>query len=143
VARRPGRFVELVGPESPEGEGCSFLRMKERYTAVSDYELQFLWEHLIAAHRFEDLQTVLLDFPYLQRKVNRGWVIELANDYRSALKTQLRYSSVPTVLSLLEETVPRNAQFLKSYPTMLFQSVWNTGWWYDSPDSFLTHEARD
>ncbi len=62
-------------------------------------------------------------------------IFELADDLEEALEAMPAEQKDRRLLSLLLEAIRRDLHFLDRHPTALFQCLWNTGWWHDSPDA--------
>ena len=102
------------------------------------YFLQKLRDHLLAADRGDDLAGLLLELRWLERKNEAGLVFDLPSDYMVARSHLPGSHRSHRILSLLEEALRRNINFVHhhrhDYPQALFQSLWNAGWWYDNPE---------
>ena len=60
-------------------------------------------------------------------------IFELTQDFHDALVAMPQEHSKRWMLGLLEKAVRRDIHFIAHHPTTLFQCMWNTCWWYDSP----------
>ena len=91
---------------------------------------------LLKAERFCDTADLILDHRYMEAKVELGWVRALADDL-TALIAAVRgrnIAGIPyTMLSLFEEALNRDADFLVAQPKLLLQCMWNACWWIDCP----------
>jgi hypothetical protein len=104
---------------------------------MSRYALRHLPAHLLGAERWDELVAVLMTPSYLEAKTEASLVVELADDFLAASQAQGMPADQPRRpwLELLEEAVRYDAPFLTRHPTALFQSVWNTAWWYDCDEA--------
>lgn len=60
---------------------------------------------------------------------------ELVNDYANVLDAMPREHPRNRILTLLDEALRRDVHFIERHPTTLFQCLWNSCWWYDSPEA--------
>jgi hypothetical protein len=107
--------------------------------ALSPYVLAHLPAHLTAAGRWEDIERLLCDLFYLEAKTQAGRIFELAADFAVAVAALPADRPQRRILRLLEEALRRDIHFIaqhaQDYPQGLFQCLWNSGWWYDSPQA--------
>jgi WD40 repeat protein len=69
-------------------------------------------------------------------------VFDLVRDLAGALDAMPHDHPRHRTLQLLDEAIRRDVHFIDRHPTTIFQCLWNTCWWYDSP-ARLGHLARD
>ena len=62
-------------------------------------------------------------------------IFEIVKDFSAALAAMPTDHPQRRVLRLLEEAIRRDVHFIDRHPTTLFQCLWNTCWWYDSPEA--------
>lgn len=62
-------------------------------------------------------------------------IFSLVQDFADALSAMPTEHPRRRVLKLLDEALRRDMHFLDRHPTTLFQCLWNSCWWYDSPQS--------
>jgi len=62
-------------------------------------------------------------------------IFDLAQDLSDAVAVMPAEHPKRRLLELLEEAIHRDIQFIDRHPTMLFQCLWNTCWWYDCPEA--------
>lgn len=114
---------------------------------MSSYGLRHLPAHLIAAERWDDLETLLTDPAFLEAKTSAGLVFDLAGDYSTALKAVPQDRPGWRILRLLEEALRRDIHFIArhatDYPQALFQCLWNTCWWYDCKEALVHYGERE
>ena len=60
-------------------------------------------------------------------------IFELVRDFSAALAVMPEDHPKRRILASLERAIRRDTQFINRHPTTLFQCMWNTCWWYDSP----------
>jgi WD40 repeat protein len=70
-------------------------------------------------------------------------IFELAQDFHDAVAAMPRGHRRQRMLELLEEAIRRDVHFVDRHPTTLFQCLWNTCWWYDSPEAEAWYELED
>jgi WD40 repeat protein len=115
------------------------------------YALRYTATHLISAleivklptecRRLADLLVSLLtDYSFLENRVRRGWIYEVSSDINQALPHVSKDHPYFYVLDRLAELVRSDAQFIKDHPTAFFQSCWNRGWWFDTPQAAEFYE---
>ena len=106
---------------------------------MSHYALAHLPAHLLAAGRWNDLETLLTDVRYLEAKTQAGRVFELAGDFSAAVKALPQDRQQRRILKLLEEALRRDIHFIarhaKDCSQALFQCLWNSCWWYDCDEA--------
>jgi WD40 repeat protein len=82
------------------------------------------------------VSTLLTDFLFLEAKAEAGLAFELAADFTGALNAMPAEQPERHMIELLSEALRRDIHFIarhtNDYPQALFQSLWNTCWWYDS-----------
>ena len=117
---------------------------REGAPGMPRYALSHLPAHLTAATRWGDLEQALTALPYLEAKSEIGLVFELAGDFTTALAALPPDRPQRRVLQLLEEAIRRDVHFIarhfRDYPQALFQCLWNTCSWYDSPEVAAHYE---
>jgi hypothetical protein len=95
--------------------------------------------HLIAPERVGELADLLHELRWLEAKNEAGLTFDLTADFREALGVIPADDSRRKILRLLDEALRRDIQFIgrhaKDYPQGLTQCMWNSGWWYDCPQS--------
>ena len=98
-----------------------------------------LLRHQIHAHLWEELEQTLTTLPFLEASVLVGGIFELARSFSAAVAALREDRSRRYVLRLLHKALLRNIYFLakrvENCPQILFQCLWNNGWWYDCPDA--------
>jgi WD40 repeat protein len=97
------------------------------------YALRFAREHLRLTRRWDDLERLLMDWRFLEAKVEEGLGFTLAGDFTALRESAPECRPNRRLLSLLEEAIRADLQFITRHPTTLFQCLWNRGWWYDPP----------
>lgn len=74
-------------------------------------------------------------------------IFELAEDFSAALAAMPAEQPQRHLLQLLEEAIRRDIHFLERHrvdqPQALFQCLWNSGWWYDSPESAAHYQPAE
>jgi len=103
--------------------------------SMPPYALAHLPAHLTAAERWDDLGQLLTDLPYLEAKAEGGLVFALSRDFAAAAAEMPPDHACQPTLKLLDEAMRRDVRFIAQYPATLFQCLWNSSWWHDSPES--------
>lgn len=62
-------------------------------------------------------------------------IFELLKDFADALDAMPPGHRRRKTLALLDEAIRRDVPLLEKRPTTLFQCLWNSAWWYDSPEA--------
>ncbi len=116
-------------------------RSYERALLELPYQLQ-------SAEQYEQLLQTLSDIAFLEAKAAAGMLIELRQDFQYALEARsvplsphLCVEIAPQVqvnqalLALLAHILELDFNFLLRHPQYIFQSLWNQGYWHDSPQA--------
>jgi WD40 repeat protein len=84
---------------------------------------------------YSELIRLLTDLDFLEAQVQAGLLFEIPIELSSA--RELIGPSHPdhVVLSLLEEAIRREINYVHAAPDALFQVLWNRLWWQDSPEA--------
>jgi WD40 repeat protein len=103
------------------------------------YFVLHLVNHLVESKLWEKLETLLTDISFLEIKASQVSAFDLVSDFTKALIHLPKKRESYKILLLLKEALMRDlhfiARYLPDYPHILFQCLWNLGWWYDSPES--------
>uniref|UniRef100_UPI0026236F64 WD40 repeat domain-containing protein n=1 Tax=uncultured Gimesia sp. TaxID=1678688 RepID=UPI0026236F64 len=95
--------------------------------------------HQSHGESWDELETTLTSIRFLESKHQAGLVLELAADFTTAVTLLPHDRPQRRILRLLEEALRRDLNFIarhaKDYPQGLFQCLWNSCWWYDSPEA--------
>src|SRR3954467_9993709 len=62
-------------------------------------------------------------------------IFELVHDFADVLEAMPESHPRRRILALLDEALRRDVHFIDRHPTTLFQCLWNTCWWYDTPEA--------
>ena len=104
--------------------------------------------HLLEVARHVDLESnnpeakewnivadLLTDWQFLEAKAEAQptMIFDLLQDLAGTIDRMPVDHPKRHILALLEEAVRRDRQFIDRHPTTLFQCLWNSCWWYDSP----------
>ena len=123
-----------------------------------DATLRDLCDYLLRARLFDRLVTLLTEPDFLEARVENRQLSGLYNDLVAAAANLPAARTERSVLALLARVIARDAQFIASHPTTLFQCLWNSCWHSVEQDdkeqpvytllrSFLTswrsHRTRD
>lgn len=99
-------------------------------------------EHL--ERSLTQLEGQFQDLHFLEAKVEAGMTFALMEDFRRGLAVLPRVRPWWRLLNVLGEAIRRAALFVQrhvaDYPQGLFQSLWNSCWWYDCPDAAGRYE---
>ncbi len=99
------------------------------------YFFTYLRDHLAAAGRAAELPALVRDHRWLEAKATAGVVADLLGDFDAALVAATDDAPTRGFLRLVNEALRRDMAFLARYLETLFQSLWNTCWWYDCPEA--------
>lgn len=109
------------------------------------YSLRYSIKHLVEDERWGDVENLLTDLSFLESQNAAGQIFKLANDYSLAVSEMPPVSPKYPILSLLEEALRKDIHFIaansQNYPQALFQSLWNSCWWYDCPEAAKHYES--
>ncbi|MCR9096676.1 MAG: TIR domain-containing protein [bacterium] len=113
---------------------------------MSPYALRHLPAHLLNTGDWESLVSILLDLQYLERRTTAGQIFELVADFRRTSEALPKSHRTHRVVTLLSKALGRDVHFIArhaaDYPQGLFQSLWNSCWWYDSVEAESYYEAE-
>ena len=104
------------------------------------YFFTHLRDHLAAAGRSGELLDLLLGSQWLESKAEHGHVFDLPLDFDAARRIDVDDPARRLNLNLLDEALRRDIHFIARHPGLLFQCLWNTGWWYDCPDAAFYYD---
>jgi len=90
------------------------------------------WQ-LLQAGDWEKSEKVLTDLPFLEAKAEAGLLADLVEDYVQFRVTCPRQISGAAKVGLLERALLQDLAFLERHPSSLFQCMWGSAWWEDSP----------
>jgi WD40 repeat protein len=103
------------------------------------YFLEHLRTHLCEAGRGDELADLLLELRWLEVKNVVGLAFDLLHDFSVAYDFLRADDERRRILGPLGRALGRDIHFIarhsKDYPQALFQSLWNTCWWYDCPEA--------
>ncbi len=106
-----------------------------RFSNLSQYELTHLPAHLVGGQRIDDLIRLLTDEEFLEYKAESGMVLNLTDDLYLAITIVPHTSPHHQFIRLIHEAVSRDVDFIAQHPSTLFQCLWNSCWWYDTPEA--------
>ena len=98
---------------------------------------ELVWQ-LLGSKQYSELNQLLTDSTFLEAKSQSGMIYDLVNelDDLTSLVSSNNYNY--ELLKLLEIAIRRDIDFIhrhhNDYPQALFQSLWNSCWWYDCPE---------
>lgn len=107
------------------------------------YLLQNLARHLGEAQDREELAHLLLNPRWLEVKVAAGLAYDLPVEFDAALRVLHPEQSEHRLVDLVKEALRRDIEFIALHPPTLFQCLWNTCWWYDSPEAQWHYQEAD
>ena len=111
------------------------------------YALAHLLPHLLATRRWGEAESALLHLPYLEARVCSGQSFQMADDFTATVDSLPEERPERQRLKLLDEALRRDLHFIahhaQDYPQALFQCLWNSGWWYDSPEAEFHYRVPD
>lgn len=70
-------------------------------------------------------------------------IFDLVKDFADVLEAMPQEHPRRRILKLLDEAIRRDVHFIDRHPTTLFQSLWNTCWWYDCPEAERHYEEPE
>jgi telomerase protein component 1 len=136
------------GGPLPVGQAASLSRVDAGQASCLSYdrrpnvrkadELSWQLQH---AHQWQELPPLLLDTDFLEAKAEAGLVFDLTLDFRITLEALPPGHPDRRLLRLLEEALRRDIHFIARHPATLFQCLWNSCWWYDSPEAAAHYET--
>src|SRR5262245_41738821 len=85
-----------------------------------------------AQGNWDRLADILCDLSFLEGRVAAGQLEELLVELALA-KQMPSDHPLRRLILLVREAIAFDTQFLLECPQSLFQTLWNRGWWYDSP----------
>lgn len=101
--------------------------------------------HQTNAEMWPELILTLESISFLEGKISRGMAIELLSDFSRALNRLPPEHPHKRILELLSTAIRRDIDFIAlhhhDYPQALFQCLWNSAWWYDSPSASDYYET--
>jgi WD40 repeat protein len=111
------------------------------------YVLRHLPRHLAVQKDCVRLYSLLTDIFFLESKTQEVSVFDLATDFTEAIEITPDNGPYHKILRLLEEAILKDIHFIdrhvEEYPQALFQCLWNSCWWYDSPESTLHYKSEE
>ncbi len=101
------------------------------------YFLEHLRFHFVGSGRGQELADLLTQLEWLEAKNAAGLTFDLLHDYSAAMENLEASDDRRVIIQLLGRALSRDIHFIarhaKDYPQGLFQCLWNSCWWYDSP----------
>lgn len=88
---------------------------------------------LVEWRRWDAVEALFTTLSFLERGAVSGNVFELATALANAVDAMPPNRPMRSMLGLLAQGLLRDAHFIHRHPTALFQCLWNTCWWHDSP----------
>lgn len=145
-------LVDWLGDEAKAGpyfvsvkEGNRILADKGWQFYVSDsqvcpyYFIAHLPYHMLVCEEWKKVYEILTDIKFLEQKVINGLSYEILQDFSEAKRRLPEDSKYHNVLNLLHEALRRDINFIArhsyDYPQALFQCMWNSCYWFDSPEA--------
>jgi WD40 repeat protein len=105
------------------------------------YFFQKLRHHLAESGRDTELTSLLRDLRWLEAKTEAGLVFDLAMDFTRVVDSLPPMHPALRHLHLLERALRVvDISIIARHRTILFQCLWNQGWWYDSPDAAVHYD---
>jgi WD40 repeat protein/DNA polymerase III delta prime subunit len=91
---------------------------------------------------WDKTSALFTNLEFLEIKSKSGYILELVNDIGAVSRLFPGNHPMKPIIELLHEALQQNKNFLKRRPQCLFQELWNSCWWYDSPKA-LDHSSTD
>jgi WD40 repeat protein len=126
------RILGEAGVREVEEVFCRWLKGPAGQTS---YGILHRCDHLLAAGRASDAAKVLLDQKHLEAKAAAGLGVNLVEDFTAVLGQLSPDDPRRSLLRLLDEALRADLHFVLRHPQLLFQCLWNRGWWYDAPQA--------
>jgi WD40 repeat protein len=133
-ARAGPFFVSVADGQKHLADAC-WREFQSGSGTMSDYARRYLIRHLAADKRWDALESVLLDLPYLEARAEAGEIFLLAADLGIATVALPTARPLARLLRLVHQAIQRELNFIARHPTALFQSLWNQCWWFDCPEA--------
>jgi len=114
------------------------IRWDERLRAMSPekraYAFDGLVHNVLSSQRWDRLEELLLNVFFIENKAQAEKVFDLLDDYTKSIKTVTSENKYYRFYQLIAEAIRNDIHFINRHPAALFQCLWNTCWWYDSPE---------
>ncbi len=91
--------------------------------------------HALASQNWAGAERALVRLPLLEKKVEEGANHRLLDDFALAGRLLPQSRRAKETLRLIEAGLRIDAHFLSRHPSAMFQSLWNTCWWYDCAEA--------
>ena len=104
------------------------------------YALHYGTRTLLQEARWDELVMLLSDLPFLEARAADN-VYALAADFTAAMRTIPPSHAWALNLRLIEQALRRDLHFIARHPSTLFQCLWNSAWWYDTPLAEIYYES--
>ena len=114
-----------------------------RWRGTSTHALTELPYHQVRAQTWPELVGTLENIFFLEARVTKGTAFDLALDFSDAVSHLPSNEPQHLILRLLEEAFRRDIHFVVRHPSTLFQCLWNSCWWYDTPEASKHYEKED
>ena len=152
------RYLQMMAPEGTPTDAYrrSHRQLAEYFRSVAYDETLSKWRndaarglaelpyHLSFAGAWDELESLLADLSFLEAKVACGLTFDLPKDLGVAVAALPFDRPARRTFQLLDEAIRRDIHFIAEhafdYPQALFQCLWNTCWWYDSPAADVHYE---
>lgn len=88
--------------------------------------------HQVSAGWINDSYETLTDFVFIESKVKIGRAYELMEDFEQIVRRDTKREF--PLIHLIAKALRADINFIARHPDCLFQSLYNSCWWYDHPD---------
>jgi WD40 repeat protein len=124
---------DSIQSEAQVGKGLDKEQQTDSQSTSTSYALAHLPTHLAASGQHRELLNLLTSFDYISDRVGDGQIYSLARDIHHSVSLFPLESSETELLSVLEQSLRREAHFIeqyrRTYPQALFQSTFNLLYW--------------
>jgi len=114
------------------------IRWDEKLRVMSPekraYAFDGLVHNVLSSKRWDRLEELLLNVFFIENKAQAEKVFDLLDDYTKSIKTITSENEYYRFYQLIAGAIRKDIHFINRHPSALFQCLWNTCWWYDSPE---------
>jgi WD40 repeat protein len=118
-------------------QGAQPERNPRRRRTVNVRKADELPWHRLRAEQWAEVGELFTDTHFLEAKAESGMLSDLMMEFTTVIRSLPADIPQRRILSLLAKALRLNSQFIarhfEDYPQALFQSLWNSCWWFDQP----------
>jgi WD40 repeat protein len=108
-----------------------FLYQNQRRVNIRK-AVELSWQ-IIQTKCWNEIQLLFVNILFLEAKAEAGMTSDLLKEFKEVNDQIPDNQPFKKILSVLEKAIQQDFDFINSYPTTLFQCLWNSCWWYDNP----------